>query len=79
MNRGLHIPGIRGASLPRFAEGGLVTGGGYGGAMDLKLGLGLDQGLVLKHLESKAAGKVILQHISNNPKAAGKALQRGGH
>lgn len=78
MNRGLHIPGIRGASLPRFAEGGLVTGGGYGGAMDLKLGLGLDQGLVLKHLESKAAGKVILQ-LSNNPKAAGKALQRGGH
>jgi hypothetical protein len=79
MNRGLYVPSIRGASLPRFAEGGLVTGGGYGGAMDLKLGLGLDQGLVLKHLESKAAGKVILQHISNNPKAAGKALQRGGH
>jgi hypothetical protein len=78
MNRGLHVPGIRGASIPRFAEGGLVTGGG-GGAMDLKLGLGLDQGLVLKHLESKAAGKVILQHIANNPKAAGKALQRGGH
>ena len=79
INRGLTIPSIRGTSIPRFAEGGLVTGGGYGGAMDLKLGLGLDQGLVLKHLESKAAGKVILQHISNNPKAAGKALQRGGH
>jgi hypothetical protein len=47
--------------------------------MDLKLGLGLDHGLVLHHLESKAAGKVILQHIANNPKAAGKALQRGGH
>jgi hypothetical protein len=80
MNRGLHVPSIRGKSIPRFAEGGLVQGaGGRGGAMDLKLGLGLDQGLVLKHLESKAAGKVILQHIANNPKAAGKALQRGGH
>jgi hypothetical protein len=80
MNRGLHVPSIRGMSIPRFAEGGLVTGGGgRGGPMDLKLGIGLDHGLVLKHLESKAAGKVILQHIANNPKAAGKALSRGGH
>ena len=45
----------RGMSIPRFAEGG----GGQGGAMDLKLGIGLDHWLVLKHLESKAAGKAL--------------------
>lgn len=77
INRGLRIPSIGGFSIPRFAEGGLVhTDAGHGGA-DIRIGLGLDQGLVLKHLESKAAGKIMLQHIANNPKAAGKALQRG--
>lgn len=77
MNRGLRIPSIAGLSIPRFAEGGLVQapGGGVGG--DLRLGIGLDEGLVIRHLSSKTAGKVILQHLANNPKAAGKALQRG--
>jgi hypothetical protein len=50
----------RGMSIPRFAEGGLVQGGGgRGGAMDLKLGIGIDHRLVLKHLESKAAAKAL--------------------
>lgn len=79
INRGVRIPSITGLSIPRFAEGGLVqAGGGHGGGgMDLRLGLSLDEGLVLKHLSSKAASKVILQHIANNPKAANKALSRG--
>ena len=44
--------------------------------MDLHLGIGLDEGLILKHLKSKTAGRVILQHLSQNPKAATRALQR---
>jgi hypothetical protein len=75
---GLRIPAIRALSIPRFAEGGLVQGGGNrGGSMDLGIGIGLDEGLILRHLKSKSAGRVILQHLSQNPKAATKALQRG--
>lgn len=76
INSGLHVPSIRGMSIPGFAQGGLVQTGG-GGAMDLKLGLALDEGLVLKHLSSKAAQKIVLQHIGNNPKAVAKAISRG--
>jgi hypothetical protein len=76
INRGMRVPSINGLAVPRFAEGGLVQSpGGHGG--DLRLGIGLDEGLILRHLSSKGAGKVILQHLANNPKAAGKALQRG--
>jgi len=78
INRGLHVPAITGLSTPRFAEGGLVqSGGDGGGSMDLRLGIGLDEGLILKHLASKRAGRVILRHLSDNPKAATRALQRG--
>lgn len=77
INRGMRIPSINGLSIPRFAEGGLVQDNRGGHDADIRLGIGLDEGLVLKHLGSKAAGKVMIQHLANNPKAAGKALQRG--
>ncbi len=77
INRGFRIPSINGLSIPRFAEGGLVQDNRGGHDADIRLGIGLDEGLVLKHLGSKAAGKVMIQHLANNPKAAGKALQRG--
>jgi len=76
MNRGLHVPGIRGMSIPRFAEGGLVTHG-TGSDGVLNIGLGLDPGLILKSLSSKAGQKIVLSHIGNNPKAVSKALSRG--
>lgn len=77
INRGLNIPSLERLSLPKFAEGGLVGNvGGGGGDSQIHLGIGLDEGLVLKHLSSKAAGNIILQHLSNNPKAAQKALSR---
>ncbi len=77
INRGLKIPSIERLSLPKFAEGGLVGNvGGVGGDSNIHLGIGLDEGLILKHLSSKAAGNIILQHLTNNPKAAGKALSR---
>lgn len=77
MNRGLHVPGIRGMSTPRFAEGGLVQTGTRSDGVDVNMNLGLDEGLILKHLSSKAAGKIVLQHIGKNPKAVSKALTRG--
>jgi hypothetical protein len=78
INRGLRIPSISSVgSIPRFAEGGLVQGRGGSDGVDLRLGLSLDEGLILKHLSSKAAGRILLQHIAENPKAAGRALQRG--
>jgi len=77
INRGIEIPSLERLSLPKFAEGGLVGNvGGGGGNSQIHLGIGLDEGLILKHLSSKAAGNVILQHLSNNPKAAAKALSR---
>jgi hypothetical protein len=77
INRGIRIPSISGMSIPRFAEGGLVQEAGGSSGMDLRLALGLDEGLILKHLESKAAGRIVLQHLATNPKAATRALQRG--
>lgn len=76
INRGLKIPSLSQLSLPKFAEGGLVGAGGAGGDSNINLGIGLDEGLILKHLSSKAAGNIILQHLTNNPKAASKALSR---
>lgn len=77
INRGLKIPSLERLSLPKFADGGLVgNGGGGGGDSNINLGIGLEEGLILKHLSSKAAGNIILQHLTNNPKAASKALSR---
>jgi hypothetical protein len=77
INRGLRVPSLERLSLPKFAEGGLVGNpGGGGGDSNITLGIGLDEGLILKHLTSKAAGNIILQHLTNNPKAAQKALSR---
>lgn len=78
INRGLQIPSVEHLALPKFSEGGLVgnSGGGGAGVSTLNVGIGLDEGLVLKHLSSKAAGNIVLQHLTNNPKAAQKALSR---
>jgi hypothetical protein len=77
INRGISVPSVTGLSIARFAEGGLVQGGSGDDGMDLQLGIGLDEGLILKHLASKKAGRIVLRHLSDNPKAAGKALSRG--
>ena len=77
INRGLKIPSLERLSLPKYAEGGLVGMPGAGNAdSTINLGIGLDEGLILKHLSSKTAGNIILNHLANNPKAAGKALSR---
>ncbi|MGC0777807.1 MAG: hypothetical protein WCD68_11415, partial [Candidatus Acidiferrum sp.] len=76
INRGLRIPSIERLALPRYSEGGLVGSAGGAGDSNINLGISLDEGLILKHLSSKAARNIILNHIASNPKAAGKALSR---
>lgn len=76
INRGLKVPAFANLQLPKFSEGGLVGGGAAGAPGQVHLGIGLDEGLILKHLSSKEAGNIIIQHLANNPKAAGKALSR---
>jgi len=77
MNRGLRAPRFNpSGSVPRFAEGGLVEGSGKGDPARIHLQLGLDEGIVLKHMSSRAAGKVVVQHLANNPKQASKAIGR---
>jgi len=78
INRGFRIPSIAGVGVQRFAEGGLVQGLDRSDRMDVQLGISLDEGLVLKHLASKPAGRLILHHLTDNPKAASRAIQRGG-
>lgn len=78
INRGLQIPSLERLSLPKFAEGGLVgeAGGSAANTSNVRLGIELSEGLILKHLGSKAAGNIVVQHLANNPKAASKALDR---
>jgi len=76
INRGLKIPSLERLALPKYSEGGLVGNSGGAGESSINLGIGLDEGLILLHLSSKAAGNIIIQHLVNNPKAAGKALSR---
>ncbi len=77
INRGLKIPSLANMPMPRFAEGGPV-GMATQRADDssINLGIGLDEGLILKHLSSKAAGNIILHHLAANPKAAQHAISR---
>ena len=79
MNAGLNIAAHASvAPAPvHFAQGGLVAGTGGSAAPALvHLQLGIEEGVVLKHMKSPAAGKVVISHIANNPKGASKAIGR---
>ena len=77
INRGMQPPSFANLEMPKFSEGGLVGSPGAPGASGtVNLGIALDKGLILQHLSSKDAGRIILDHITNNPKAASKALGR---
>lgn len=78
INRGLKIPSLERLALPKFSDGGLVGNysGSGGSESSINLGIGLDEGLILRHLSSKKAGNIVVQHLANNPKAAAKALSR---
>lgn len=81
INRGLQTPPLR--PLRGFAEGGfvddlqvspLVAGGG--GSVNGTIQLGLDDGLVLKALETPAGQRVLLKVMAKSPRAFGAALRR---
>jgi hypothetical protein len=77
INRGIDPGAFANIEFPKFSEGGLVGSPGAPGASGMvRVGIGLDEGLILRHLSSKAAGRIVLEHITNNPKAASKALGR---
>jgi hypothetical protein len=78
MNRGFNVGKmVSSAPVAHFAQGGLVGGtGGAASAHNVHLQVGLDEGIVLKHLKSDAAGKVVVSHLANNPKGAAKAIGR---
>jgi hypothetical protein len=62
-------------NVPHLASGGAPTGD-ISTSSEISMGIGLDEGLILRHLGSKAAGRVILQQLANNPKGASRALSR---
>jgi hypothetical protein len=69
-----------GRSRPRirrynFAEGGLVQGGRQSTAtFDGQMTVGLEEGLVLRHLESEPGQKLLVRTMSKNRQAMKKAL-----
>ena len=71
---------VRGRSMPRFADGGIVGGAGAqaveSASIDGAVTVGLEDGLVMRALESTAAGRLVVKHLSKQPKAANQALGR---
>lgn len=70
-------PHVRKISTPaRFAEGGLVDAGSRSGSEVLngQLAIGLEDGLVVRELESPAAQRITIQTIERNRRAVRAAL-----
>ena len=78
INRGARVPSITpGGFLPRFAEGGLVQATPGQRDEEIRLLIGLERGLVVEHLRSKDAGRVIVNQVHANAKAVTRAIARG--
>jgi len=74
--RGLvQVPSVR-PYIPQFAAGGLVGEGrrGTAGSLDGRLLIGLDEGLILSHLESPAGQRILVKAMSKNRRAIRAAL-----
>lgn len=78
MNRaGGGTPALRqSAGVRRYAGGGLVVGAGVARA-DSSLTVGLEDGLVLRHLETAEGQRAVLQVLAKNPRAARNAVGNG--
>lgn len=76
--RSLHArPAMIDVPATRFAEGGLVEGGGAGAGGETLNGhlvLGLEDGLVLREMDTAAGQKVLVRALSNNRRAVRSAL-----
>jgi hypothetical protein len=65
------------APVPRFAEGGLVDQGANTGeepSKDSQLLIGLEDGLILRHLESPAGQRILVKAMAKNRRAIRSAL-----
>ncbi len=67
---------LRTARVARFADGGMV-GGGSAATVSGSIGIGVEEGLVVKHLRTPAGQRAVLEVIGKNRRAIGSAL-RGG-
>jgi hypothetical protein len=79
INKGFSPPEFERIATPKFQGGGLVgdlAASSSGGDSNINLGIGLDEGLILRVMSSKKAANVVLHHLANNPKAAQHALSR---
>lgn len=67
---------LRRRPLPRFAEGGLVGGdvSSSSAPLDGRLVVGLEDGLILRHLETTAGQRVLVKAIARNRRAVRSAL-----
>ncbi len=65
------------AAVPRFAEGGLVDGPAPTdpqASKDSQLLIGLEEGLILRHLESPAGQRILVKAMAKNRRAVRSAL-----
>jgi hypothetical protein len=68
---------VRSRRTRGYAEGGLVTEtSNTPGGLDARLTVGLEEGLVLRHLETSAGQRAQLRTIEKNSKAVNSALRR---
>jgi hypothetical protein len=77
INRGMHLPALAPIQrrVPSFAEGGLVgEGGGRGSDSTFKGTLGLEEGLVMRHLESTGGQRTLIKVLGKNKRALRTAL-----
>jgi hypothetical protein len=79
INSGLVTPRLARSRNPGFAQGGIVEGGFVTGGREsspqAQMTVGLDYGLVLKHISAHPDfGRVLVKHLDLNRKAAGAAL-----
>ena len=76
--RGLTLPK---GSLPGYAEGGLVGGAPASIPVSLdsrsRMEIGLDDGLILRALDTPEGAQLIVKHLSRHSKSANRALGRG--
>jgi len=73
---GMNLPGTRGRSrgLRGYADGGLVQPAGAPGGGTSSLSVGLEDGLVLREIESSAGQRVFVRTMQKNAKSIKAAL-----